>query len=204
MEPLARAFCESPRRSLIVASVTTLVALVLGVPLADELYDKKMRCDALAEELVRARQTAEALPAFEQRVGALTGELASLEAREISEESLAAYRSKLVDIVRASGCQIRRIQLGSESARPWLEGDDPLQRAPAAGAKPTPFTLQRRSLVLSVDGSMGEVHDLLQRLEKEATLAHPRSMRIQPASRGGSSVTMELELWLFALARGKA
>ena len=59
-------------------------------------------------------------------------------------------------------------------------------------------------MILAVDGAMTAIHDLLARLEKEQTLSHPHRVQMQAASAGGETVMLELELWLFALARTAA
>lgn len=172
---LIRKFCASPRRSLIVISATALLGLGLLVPLVDEVYDNKTLCDALTTQLAEARRTEATLPDLETKVGELTKELGELESRAIGEASMVAYRSRLVDVVRSSGCQIRRIQVGPATTRPWLSNDNPLETEPPADGVKTPFVLEKRSLELAVNGGMGEIHNLLQRLEEERVLAHPKS-----------------------------
>jgi hypothetical protein len=48
---------------------------------------------------------------------------------------------------------------------------------------------------------MPAIHDLLGRLEQEHTLSHPHRVQMQASATGGENVMLELELWLFALAR---
>jgi hypothetical protein len=48
------------------------------------------------------------------------------------------------------------------------------------------------------------VQDLLAKLEKERTLSHPHRVQLQSVSGTGETVTLELELWLFALSRTAA
>jgi hypothetical protein len=110
-----------------------------------------------------------------------------------------------VELVRDSGCQIRQLDVVAPTKRPWKQGDDPLKEsADAAKAGETPFVLERRAMTLTVDGPMAAIHDLLGRLESERSLCHPHRVNLQSASAGGETVTLELELWLFALSRGKA
>jgi hypothetical protein len=203
-DSLVRKFCESRRRWLIVATATGLLALVGLLPTVDDYFDKRTSRSELADQLATARLTAESLPAYEKQAEGVRAELEALEVRTVDAAGVAKFRSRLVDLVRESGCQIRRIDVGAPTRRPWSEQDDALAEVarPAAGA--TPFVLERRSVVLAVDGAMPAVHDLLDRLEKERTLSHPHRLQMQGASAGGETVTMELELWLFALARTAA
>jgi hypothetical protein len=200
---LIRKFCESGYRWPIVATATVLLALAAVLPAVDEYFDNRMSRNERSEELARARATAEALPTYEQRSAAVQGELAALQARTVEEAGLAAFRSRLVEVVRESGCQIRQIEVGSPTTRPWKQGDDPLAEGQDAGGKAsgTGFSLERRGVTLAVDGAMPAIHDLLSRLDEEHTLSHPHRVQLQPAAAGGETVMVEMELWLFALVR---
>ena len=200
-----RTFCESPHRRLIVAIVTTLLGLLVLIPLVDDYFDKQSNRSAITDELGRARQTAESLPKLEERVAKLIEELAETEARSVSAETVSEYRSTLVDMVRESGCQVRRIDVGAPSLRPWKKEGNPLAPAGAGGKlEKTPFTLERRNVVVLVDGPMQGILDLLEQLHEDTKLAYPRRLELNSKSTRGESVTMELELWLFALSRRNA
>ena len=199
-DSLIRRFCETRHRWPIVATATALLALATVWPSVDDYFDKQSSRSELSEDLVHARLTAATLPAFEKRVAAVRVELEALEVRSVEDGSLARFRSRLVDLVRESGCQIRRIEVGAPTLRAWKQGDNPLDETASAEAADTPFKLERHSVILAVDGGMGAVHDLLDRLEKEQILSHPHRVQLQAASNGSDTVTLELELWLFALA----
>lgn len=204
-DSLTRKFCESRHRWLIVATATGLLALVALLPMVDDYFDKRSSRNDLTEELAAARRTAELLPVYEKQAAEVGKELAALEARAIDEAGLARFRSRLVDVVRDSGCQIRRIEVGAPTRRPWKENDEPLSElSEPTGDGPTPFALERRSVILAVDGSMSAIHELIAQLEKEKTISHSHRLQLQAAGGGGESVTLELELWLFALSRTAA
>jgi hypothetical protein len=200
---LIRKFCESRYRWPIVATATLLLALAAVLPEVDEYSNNRASRNERSEELARARATAEALPIYERRSAAVRGELESLERRTVAEASLAAFRNRLVEVVRESGCQIRQIEMGAPTQRPWKQGDDPLaENADASGKMgATGFSLERRNVTLAVDGAMPAIHDLLSRLDEEHSLSHPHRVQLQPAAAGGETVMVEMELWLFALVR---
>jgi hypothetical protein len=201
-ESLLRAFCESNHRQLIVAIVTTLAGLVVLVPLVDDYFDKRESRRTLREDLDRARETELTLPAFEKRVAELEATAQQLEDRTVSDALVSQYRTNLMEMVRQAGCQVRRLEVGGSAHRPWLEEDNPLQAtAPTPTANKTPFQLERRSLNLSVDGEMATIHNLLEQLEQDKTIAYPRRVQLHSAGGRGASATLELELWLFALIR---
>jgi hypothetical protein len=203
-DSLARKFCESRHRWLIVATATGLVALAALLPMVDDFFDKRTSRSELSEELAAARLTAQSLPAYEKETQAVQKDLQALEVRTVDEEGVARFRSKLVDVVRDSGCQIRRIEVGAPSRRPWKDKDEPLAELASPAGAATPFVLERRSVTLAVDGNLTAIQDFLGRLEKEQTLSHPRRLHVQAVSPSGETVTLELELWLFALSRTAA
>ncbi len=203
-DSVIRKFCEARHRWLIVTTATGLVALVALLPMVDEYFDKRTSRNDLSEELVAARQTAESLPVYEKQAEEVGKHLESLQRRTVDEAGVARFRSRLVDVVRESGCQIRRIEVGAPTRRPWKENDKPLSETSLPpGEGDTPFSLEQRVLVLAVDGSMSAIHDLIAQLEKDKTVSHLHHLHLH-ASGGGESVTLELELWLFALSRTAA
>ncbi len=202
-ESPVRRFCESTHRKLIVAIVSTLVGLVVLIPLVDDYFDKEESRRALAEELDQARQTAESLPAYEERVTAITQEIGEYEVRSVSQKSISQYRSKLVELIRTSDCKVRRLEVSAPTSRPWLENDNPLLKPVTKGSKvkKTPFLLVRRSVALTVDGTMDNISGLLEKLHQEKTFAYPRRLDLHGVGHHGGAVAVELELWLFALER---
>ena len=200
-DDLIRKLCESRYRWPVVAIVTTLLTLATVYPLTDEYFEERAKHSDLSDQLEDAKTTAAALPAEEKAVAELAEELALMEERSVDESSVPAFRSRLVEMVRESGCQIRRLDVGTPNQRPWTKGAHAIDETLVAGApQPTPFTLERRAVLLAVDGPMAAIHGLLQRIEDERQLAHPHRLQLASASRGGDTVTMELELWYFALA----
>ena len=198
-----RKLCESPHRWLIVAIVTTVFGLLVMIPLVDDYFDKKESRSTLAAELDIALQATDKLPEYEKRVVELTQELEQIGSREVSEKTVSRYRSSLVETVRSAGCQVRRIDVSQPTIRPWNKDDDPLQnsiKSSGTSAK-TPFALERRSVVLLIDGTMESVQNLLKGLHEEKTFAYPRRLELHSAKGQEGNVTIELEMWLFALSR---
>jgi hypothetical protein len=202
-ETLVRKFCESPRRKLIVAIVTILLGVTIIIPVVDDYFDKKESRRALAEELDNARQTGARLPSLEKEVAAVVGQLTALEDRSVSEESLSGYRTRLVDLIRESSCQIRRLDVASPTRRSWKDGDNPLAdgNSGSTPGKATPFFLEQRSIHLSVNGRTHDIYALLEKLEQDTTLAHPQRIELHADGPNSETVTMELEMLLFGLSR---
>ncbi len=201
-----RKFCESRHRKLIVAIVTTLLGLLVLFPLVDDYFDNQESHSTLTEDIDRARETADALPELEKQVSEINEKLAAIESRSVSGETASEYRSKVVDLVRASSCQVRRFDIGTATLRPWLQDDNPLlttNRQEKKKAK-TPFALEKRNVVLLVDGSMENLRQLLKKIHDDDSLAYLNRLELQSTSQRSDQVTLEIELWLFALGRQNA
>ena len=201
-----RKLCESPHRKLIVVIVTTLFGLLVLIPLVDDYFDNKESHNSLSEDLESARLTEAGLPDVEKQVAEILEKLATFESRAISSQNTSDYRSKVVELVRDTGCQVRRFDVSTPIRRPWMKNDNPLEIKAPQGAKhtKTPFALERRNVVLLVDGSMQSLRDFLGQLHKDEALAYLNRLELKSTSRGSDQVTMEVELWLFALGRLKA
>ncbi len=202
IESLLRNFCESRHRKLIVAIVTTLLGLAVLWPVTDDYFDERESRRTLMDDLDRARQKEKNLPAFEQRVAEFEAKVSLLEGRTISAESVSQYRANLLKIIREAGCQMRRLEVGAPTLRPWMRDDDPLQSTATLGVTDkTPFQLERRNVSLSIGGEMTSIHHLLDQLKKDNTIAYPHRLQLHPTGSRSTSATLELELWLFALVR---
>lgn len=197
-----RAFCESRHRKLIVAIVTTLVGLAVFTQLSDDYCDNRENRRILSDDLDRARQMERQLPKFTKAVALQEAKARELEELTVSDASMTAYRDRILEIVRQSGCQMRTLQAGQPTTRPWLKKDDPLVKQVKANKKnKTPFQLQRRNLSLLVDGEMANIHKLLALLEEQQSTAFPHRVTLSAASSRSGNATMEMNLWLFALTR---
>ncbi len=203
-DTILRRFCESSRRGLIVAIVTILLGLVAWSPLVDEYFDNQESRRVLTDDLEIAYQTQELLPKLQDSAKELQAEVTAIESRCISEDSVSKYRSKLVELVRQSGCQVRRLDLVSPTMRPWLEKDNPLEKSSVAQGSSrmsTPFVLESRKVVLSVAGKMQDVSGFLDRVQKDSTLAYPEHMHMRSDTGNGETITLDMEMWLYALGR---
>jgi len=201
-----RKFCESRHRKLIVVIVTTLFGLLVLIPLVDDYCTNKTSHSTLTEDLDHARQTAEGLPEIELQVAKVVEKLATIESRAVSNDSMSRYRNKVVGLVRAAGCQVRRFDVATPTRRPWLQNDHPLETTVLKGAKnkKTPFALEQRNIVLLVDGSMENLRKLLGQQNEDDSLKYLYRLQLHSSGRGGEQVTLEIEMRLFALGRQKA
>ena len=196
-------FCDSPRRWLIVTAVTFVVAIVTLLPQVDQYLAARADEDEQSEKLAEAGIIAEELPGFRERVADTTTQLDALVERTLPADRVAPFRNQVVNLIRESGCQMRRISVGAVRSRAWRENDHPLIEGKHSKGKETPFSLETRAVSLSVTGNMTEIRQLLSRIESNGMMMHARTLDIRPTSRGAGLIQADLELWCFALNRSK-
>lgn len=191
-------FCESRRRWLIVTGVTFVAGLLTILPQADHFFALSSDQEDLQENLTLAARAADLLPGYVERVAEETKTRQSLEERTLDAERAPVFRNRLVDFVRESGCQLRRINISPAKTRPWRQGDNPVATEDKQ-AKPTAFLLETRSVVLSVSGGSASINELLQRLEDERLIYHAERLDLKPAVKNRRGVQLDLELLCYAL-----
>ena len=206
IETALRRLIDHPRGMMIVITLSFVVGLALVLPLADEYSALREEADNLLHELSEAQKEHKNLPLFEKRIAKQQAELAAWEDRAISDEEASEFRHRMVTLVRESGCQVRRVSLSDPRQRDWMQDDDPVRTINTKGKKKqkTEYQLKSRVFSLSISGSADHVRALLLAMHKEQPLAYTRSLSLRPADADRKEVVLELELWLFELAKKKA
>jgi hypothetical protein len=125
----------------------------------------------------------------------------------VDDDSLPALRGRLLELAKETNCNIRRFNVGAASSRPWLAGDDPLAPRIDAAAKNkdgesgTGFVIEWRPVNLSLTGSGADLRALIERITTSEKFMHMKSLEMFPASPSRQSLTLEMELWFYTLAR---
>jgi hypothetical protein len=202
IEQALRSFCEARYRTLIVIAGTFMVGLVMVLPLVDVIRAGHDEKEALIAELDSAKTVAAGLEKFEKRVAEKLAELEVFEARTVDDDSVAALRSKLVDLAKETRCSVRRVNVGNVSLRPWKLGDNPIGPAEVKPNEPvSPFQLEWRPVSISLSGSSGELRSMVERIGALNMLMHAKAFEMYPSGPNRQSLTLDLELWYFTLAR---
>jgi hypothetical protein len=202
IEQALRSFCEARHRMLIVIAGTFMVGLVLVLPLVDVIRAGHDEKEALLAELDSAKTVAAGLEGFEKRVTEKLSELSLQEARTVNDETMPALREKLVDIAKETACSVRRISVGAASSRPWAPGEDPFG---TANTKPvetsSAFKLEWRPVSVSLSGTSSSLRTMLERIGESRMLLHAKTLEMYPSSPSRQTLTLDLELWYYTLAR---
>jgi len=201
-DALGRAI-EHPRRRLFVIIATFVAALVTVLPLTDVYSEVSIRHDAAAEKLAAIESDISQMDLLKRRVEQRMRELEQEESRAVASR-IDGFRGRVVALVRASGCQLRQIDVGASRTRAWVTDDDPLSaKLPRGGRskkRATPYNLTMQPMKLSISGEMPNIRRVLDQLQQRSLLAHTRHMSLRAAGgRDRKQVTLDLELWLFDL-----
>jgi len=202
IEQTLRRFCESKHRKLIVIAGTFIVGLLLVMPLVDVIHAGRDDKEALLTELESARIVASELGAFERRVNEKFAQLKSLEARTVDDASVASLQNKLLDFAKGT-CNIRRLNVGAVASRPWLPSQSPIATTfdkKAADANSN-FVLEWRPINLSLSGSSASLRAMVEKLAGSKMFMHIKSLEMYPSSPKRESLTLDMEIWYFTLAR---
>ena len=203
IEQALRRFCELQHRWLIVIAGTFVVALVLVMPLVDAYFAGSDEKEALLDELDSAKRITADLDQFERRVAEKLSQLKTFEARTVTEDTLASFRERLVDLAKESDCNIRRLSVGGALSRPWVPGQDPVAATSDSKQKEasSAFMLEWRPVSISLSGTSVSLRTMLERVANSTMLMHTKSIEMYPSSPTRQSLTLDLELWYFTLTR---
>ena len=203
IEQALRRFCESKHRGKIVIAGTFTLGLLLVMPLVDVIRAGRDEKEALLTELESAQSVASDVKSFETRVNEKLAQLKSLEGRTVDDSSLPLLRGKLVDFAKETTCSIRRLNVGAVGSRPWQPGQNPLATTP--DKKPidanSNFILEWRPVNLSLSGNSASLRSMVERLASSGMFMHIKNLEMYPSSPKRESLTLEMEIWYFSLAR---
>ena len=183
IETILRGFLEHRGRKWIVTTVIFAIGLLVLWPLADEyvaLGDQRRHKEStLANTQAMVAKLTQVRAQAQQKRDHLT----ELEGQVLNEANLQEYRQRVVQLIRDSGCQIRRINVGEAKNRPWFEKDQIHTRTKKRSrGKKTAFQLGTQGLSLSITGPLPGIKTLLRRLKEENKLVHTKSFAIHPAT----------------------
>ena len=203
IEQTLRRFCEFKHRWLIVIGGTFVVGLVLVMPLVDVYSADREEKTTLLTDLDSAKRVAGDLKPFEKRVAEKLAELQLYEARTVDDVSLPTLRGKLVDFAKETQCSIRRLSVGNASSRPWTPGEDPISpvEGPKKAESKSMFVLEWRPVSISLSGTSAGLRTMLDRIAASKMLMHSKSIEMYPSSPTRQTLTLDMELWYFTLAR---
>ena len=203
IEQALRKFCEFKHRNLAVTGGTIVVGLLLVLPLVDAIPAGSEEKETLIGELESAQSLVSDLQNFEARVNDKLTQLKVMEGRTVDDASLPLLRTKLVDFAKDTACSIRRLNVGGLGSKAWHPGQNPL--ATTNDRKPpepsSSFVLEWRPVNLSLSGSSASLRSMVEKLAGSGMFMHIKNLEMYPSSPKRESLTLDMEIWYFTLAR---
>ena len=128
--------------------------------------------------------------------------LEQLDAKAQSDKTVGQFRNRMVQLVRQSGCKMRRVRLGQPSRRRWRETDDPfIWKSVADAGAETQFDLRTQILSISLTGSVKQINNFLTKVHQLDSFIHTMNLSLQRSREGEESAVLELDLLLLNLSR---
>jgi len=195
-----------PKRWLFVTTATFGVGALFLLPAFDSLQSARSRHAELQSQLEERQAEVARLSLWRKKLSEQQAKLNEFEQRAFGEAEAEQFRTQLGELTRRSGCTMRRIRLTDSRLREWkAEKDDPLaERSPADAKGETPFLLKSQPLVMSVEGKLSAVQELLNSIPMTDRLLQVGNVSIKQAEGNPRLVSLELEFVLFDLVLKEA
>lgn len=199
-ETLLRRYLDNPARHWGVIALILAVGVTVILPGVDRYNSARQDCARLRTRIDQMRHDVAGLEEARRAASEKRARLGRLESSTVATDKIHLFRQEMVDWARKSGCQVRRIRVGSPRTRPWYEGEDPLEPPTTKPRKAeSPYVLTMCQLSVSASGTLPSVKGLLARLGSSGRLAQGRSLALNPSRENRKQVVMDLELLLFDL-----
>src|ERR1044071_903385 len=108
IETVLRRFVVHPKRRVLVTTVTSVILLAFGWSAVDEYSAVNDRREKLESNLAKTLAAAANLEEFKTKLNKLRESSANLEKRVMTAERVDQFRGELAQLVRDSGCIMRR------------------------------------------------------------------------------------------------
>ena len=208
LESILRRLFEGRARRWSIITVNAVLALALGLPAADEYFAQRQREVDLSAELEQAEEQLQRAAELSNRVSVVAQDLKEMEQRALFDVGEQQYRQSLVQLIRQSGCQLRKLTLEKPITRGWNPQDGLLstrtQKPKGSKEDPAAYRLRTQKVSLSISGALTDVRAFFSELHREDNLMHVNGLSIRPNGRNRTNVVVELQYQLYGLERGAA
>ena len=205
VESVIRRLFEGRARRWSIITVNALLALGLGIPAADEYFEQRQREADLSAQLEQAEEQLQRAAELRTRVTEVALQLQQMEKRSLFDSNEQQYRQALVQSVRKSGCQLRKLTLEEPTTHGWNLEDDPLSQPSRRGKgkkdETSAYRLRTQKVSLSISGDLKDVRALLNEMQANDKLMHVTQLSIRPNGRNRTNVAVELKYQLFGLEK---
>lgn len=205
VEAMLRSMVEGRRRWWTVITLIALVMLVLGLPAVDDYIALRQREQELSVAYRTEQNQLERREELARQANAIDVRLANFVARGLTDAEASEFRNQIVELTRGAGCQLRRLNLGTVSYRPWLKGDSPLRQTLGQKKEEEPlatgFDLRSQVVSLSVSGKVADVQKLLAAVTSTGKLMQMQNLSLRPTATDRGEAVLEMQFTVFGLAK---
>lgn len=204
------------RRFFVLGACGLLTITVIQVPAVADLWEQLSSQYAAQSEMQGGMSPAERVARLEECAAKVRGELSTYEQSMVGVEQMPSIQSELMDLARASGCQLRKAVVQAGSTETW-EAEQPLQEEEDVEAESpdsvpasllgeeSPYQLTTEQLSLSLTGTLKQTFDFLDRVQAQPWLMRVAQINFSRDADGGSQLNVEANLAFYKLVcRGPA
>lgn len=203
---------RTSRRFFLLGACGLLAITVIQVPHVADLWDQWKSQRLASLDAAGGFSAAERTARLEQHIQLTRDELNQLEQSMVGVEMMPAIQSELMDVARASGCQLRKAVVQAGSTETW-EPEKPTEveeepevdpQAPVALSQigeESPYRLTTEQLSLSLTGTLAQTFDFLDRVRSETWLMRVAQINFSRDAEGGGQLNVEANLAFYKLVR---
>jgi hypothetical protein len=201
VEAILRHYLNSRWRRETVIILSLLLVLLTVWPAVDQYSELRTQQVALEADWQTIGHTVAQMERLQQQAKSSREQLKPLEAACVGPAQLAVFRGHVVELARASGCQIRRMNVGDTQRKEWLDGDAANPSA-AEQAPSIKHLVHTQGVSIWVTGRLASTRDFLKRFLALDMLVQNKRMTLRATEGNHTEVALELECLLFDLIEG--
>lgn len=200
------------RRFFLLGACGILALTVIQVPDVADLWDQARTQRQVRGELVDGLSSPNRLTKINEQIDSVTAELTDFDLSMVGMDLMPSIQSELMEMARASGCQLRKAVIQSGSTETW----EPLKEVPspedleAELADPaamrmteqeSPYRLSTETLSLSLSGTLKQTFDFLDRVQEKKWLMRVATINFSRDADGTDQLGVEASLAFHKLVR---
>ncbi len=202
------------RRFSVLGACGLLAITVIQVPTVADLWEQWRSQHAARNALATGLSDTDRSARLEELVSTAQGELSDFEHAMVGVELMPTIQSELMDLARASGCQLRKAVVQAGSSEIWeteknTQSGEELEvnlEDPAAirlGDDESPYRLRTEQLSLSLTGTLSQTLDFLDRVRRRSWLMRVAQINLTRDAEGGDQLNVEANLAFYKLIQNE-
>jgi len=203
---------RTSRRFFLLGACGLLAITVIQVPYVADLWEQRKSQRLAAHESAGGFSASERAARLEQYTQSTRDELARFEQSMVGVEMMPTIQSELMDLARASGCQLRKAVVQASATEIWEPEKPPASdeepeydpQAPAPLSQfeeESPYRLATEQLSLSLTGTLAQTLDFLDRVREQSWLMRVAQINFSRDTEGRGQLNVEASLAFYKLVQ---